>query len=222
MEDYKSFLDLDNKGSALFIYSDRSNIFAIYEDMEDGCFFLFMMDKNFTIEATSEIKLPEEIQGKHIDWTAWFRPFQTPTKSYYFNGICTVDGVSYKFKIDDASVMTLQGTETYRSDIAIEQLSCLNGIKIESTSRKGKTLHVVGFDTNYKEQVYCVVDFDKDVCVKRYHLRSDEGDLKVNAVNIDHHDNRVYLCGEVSRYNETDDSFLFSTPYVEMFLLDRG
>lgn len=222
MEDYKSFLDLDNKGSVLFIFSDRNNIFAIYEDMEDNCFFLFMMDKNFTIEATSEIKLPEELKGKHIDWTGWFRPFQTPTKSYYFNGICNVDGVSYKFKIDDASVMTLVGVESYRQDSSFNQLSCLEGIKIESHARKANILYVVGFDSKYKEQVYCVVDTDKDVCVKRYHLRSDEGDLKVNTVNVDTNERRVYLCGEVSRYNETDDSFLFSTPYVEMFLLDRG
>ena len=58
MDDYKSFLDLDNKGSVLFIFSDRNNIFAVYEDMEDNCFYMFMMDKNFIIDAISEIKLP--------------------------------------------------------------------------------------------------------------------------------------------------------------------
>lgn len=221
MDDYKSFLDLDNKGSVLFIFSDRNNIFAVYEDMEDNCFYMFMMDKNFIIDAISEIKLPKEIKGQTVSWVKWFRPFQHTNKCYSFAGICEVNGVSYKFNIDEASVLTLVCEEKLRPE-PFYASKCLDGIEVESYFRKQDALHVVGLDTKYKEQVYCVVDLDKDICVKRYHLRSDLGDLKVNTVNVDAHERRVYLCGEVSRFHETDNSFLYSTPYVETFLLNRA
>lgn len=226
MEDYKSFLDLDNKGSVLFLFSDKNNIFAIYEDLEDKCFFMFQMDKTFIIEAISEIKLPDDFVGKTIKWLKWNVPTQTNTKSYNFTGFCLVEGVNYTFKIDDSSVMTSTSsndiTTVTRQRTQFSNLSCLKTVTVEAFAKKGNNLHVVGLDNEYKEQVYCVVDLDKDICVKRYHLRSDEGDLKVNAVSLDPHEQRVYLGGEISRYYDADDTFLYSTPYVETFLLNRG
>lgn len=222
MDDYKSFLGLDNKGSVLFIFSDRNNIFAVYEDMEDNCYYMFMMDKHFIIEAISAILLPDEFKGKKVEWLKWFKPYQQANKCYSFSGICKLDNVSYRFTINDTSVLTLGSEEKLLPDSVQRDFKCLQGIEVESFSqRQNGVVHLVGLDTKYKEQVYCVVDLDKDICVKRYHLRSDEGDLKVNMVNVDTHDMRVYLCGEVSRFNEADDSFLYSTPYVETFLLHR-
>lgn len=223
MDDYKSFLELDNKGSVLFVFSDKNNIFVVYEDMEDEVFYMFQLDKQFIVEAISQIVLPKSFIGRKIDWLRWFAPTQQVNKCYSFQGICQVEGVNYKFKIDDSSVLTVVDKEdSFTLDIPADVVKCLPGIKVESFSRKKHIVHVIGLDTKYNEQVYCVVDLDKEICVRRYHLRSDVGDLKVRSVCVDTHEERVYLCGEISRFDEVDDSFLFSTPYVESFLLTKG
>ena len=65
--------------------------------------------------------------------------------------------------------------------------------------------------------MYCVVDTDKESCLKRYTLHSDVGEINVNAITVDTHDKRVYLAGEINRFN-ADGSYQTSIPYLEMFL----
>lgn len=220
MEDYKNFLELENQGSIIYIYADRYNIFVVYEDIEDKKFYLFSLDKGLIVEAVHEIKFPEEFEDADVEWVHWYNPKHADFGGYIFRGVLIIDDVTCHFEINDKAELILFDREIpYKYDPAKmlkDELGYVENLKPEVFAVKNGRTHIAGVNSD-SEQVYCVVDTNKESCVKRYTLHSDVGEIKVNAITVDTHDNRVYLAGEINRYN-TDGSYQNSIPYLEMFL----
>lgn len=225
MEDYKNFLELENQGSILYIHADKHNIFIVYEDMEDARLYLFALDKGFFIEAVHELRFPEEFKDADVEWLHWFNPRQTDIGTYVFRGVLSVDDVICHFQINDKAEIILSDEEVQTNYNSVTQALHLENPYIGDmvpevfVRKQGKT-HIAGVIYDNKDQpsqVYCVVDTDKESCLKRYTLHSDVGEINVNAITVDTHDKRVYLAGEINRFN-ADGSYQTSTPYLEMFL----
>lgn len=218
MEDYKSFLELDNQGSVLFIFADKYQINLVYEDIEDDQLYVFQMDKGFIISAVQCVKMPDNLKASDVDWKRWFIP--RDTRSINFSGLADIDGALHRFRIDESAILSFR--EEDHNDVvphlfdSIDRKS-LSGISVDHFVVKQEKLHVVGFDTDSQEQVYCVINTNNDSCLKKYRLHSGVGDIKVNAITVDPCEKRVYLGGEINRY-DAEDVYLYSTPYVESFL----
>lgn len=217
MQDHVSFLQLDNNGSILGLFSDRDNIIVYYEDIQDSRYYVFTLDKFYTVEAVSEIMLPGEIDKSSFSFVSWFSPTQITNSGYQHKGICKIRDEEVRFTIDDFCILKVS-KEPIKKKLLSKSFGCIANIQVEVFAQRGDELHVCGFDLDKNEQVYCKVDTVNDVCKKRYQLSSDMGDVKVNAIDVDARESRVYLGGEIARY-DNDDRFQSAIPFFEIFLI---
>ena len=216
MRDHVSFLGTKNDGSILGLFSDRYHIYVFYEDYEDKTYYWFMLDKTYMIESVSEISFPPDIDKEQFSFIRWITPTQTNQHTYLYKGFCLVDGIECRFTIDELCHLTV--TESpHKEKLLPGTYNCLTNIQVDTFTQSGNDIYLSGWDNQFNEQVYCKVDAANDVCVKRYHLSSDDGDVTVKTIAIDTYEQRVYLGGSVIRYDD-NDQFVSAIPFFEVFL----
>lgn len=224
MEEVKNFLNLQNHGRVLFLYADSHHLYAVYHDQEDSNVYQFTMTKHWDVVSVVQVENAKALlTARSINWhrpkECRDNPRMVGSGSWSFAGNAqTPEGEHIWFEIDPMAKMTVRGTSEKFERFKINSLSCLEHTDVEHHIQKKNLLYVTGVDTRYKEQVFLVVDIAKDKAQRRYHLRSDVGDLNIATLTIDHYEAKVYVGGSTDVY-DSSDRLQHSLPYVDGFHL---
>lgn len=203
---------LEDSGKYLFVYSDKRNVFFIFQSEGENKLYLITTDKMLNIEHIDEIDTP----ANFATYTniKFYKPLSN-NDDHVFVGIIMFADSSYKFKIDRYKLVLSEQVE-YVDNRQFNILSCLTNIRIASYIQKKHKLYVVGVDTEVNDTIYGVVDMEKDKFDNVYHLYSDCGDIVAHSINTDVEDERVYICGWVDVLNDKGEKQQ-QKPYFEMF-----
>lgn len=224
----KSFLKIQNNGVVLFTHADKFKLYIIYNDVADNKFYHFTLDKYFIIEAVAELNVGD-VFPLHT-YVHWYQPKLSENGSYFYKGIIHVDNEFRNFEINDNGVMHVgecpENINGEYGDGKHDKITKYLGIdtdvlptvRFENMSTKGDKIYLLGLDTKYNEQVFIAYDRTQGNIVRKYHLNSGLGDIRALTVNADPSDDRVYVGGAIDVYDD-EDNFLYSTPYVETFLM---
>lgn len=202
---------LEDSGKYLFVYSDKRNVFFIFQSAENKLYKI-TTDKSLNIEYIDEVETPENFTG--YTNIKFYKPL-THNDEHVFVGIVMFEDTSHKFKIDRYKLHYTEQVE-YIDNRQFNILSCLKNVRITSYIQKKHKLYLVGVDTEFHDTIYAVVDMEKDKFDQVYHLYSDLGDIVAHSVNTDTEDERVYICGWVDLLNEKGEK-TDRKPYFEMF-----
>lgn len=209
--------DLEFNGEHLFVYSDKFNIFFFFFDHEDYRLYKITTDKFYTVEHIDEITVPAEFKDfKHIKF---FKPFCNNNTDYSFIGIVQYENKSYKFKIDDKNSVTYTEEIVYHHpDGIINNLKALKSIDISSYIQKKNRIYLVGFDKEFNDYLFAIVNIEDDKLEKVYSLFTDYGDIIPFSVNTDVDEGKIYVVGRIE-YVDANDKVEKVKPYFETFLL---
>lgn len=183
---------LEDCGKYLFVYSDKRNVFFIFQSDENKLY-LITTDKLLNIEHIDEVATPA-----NFDTYAnikFYKPLNIRDE-HVFVGIIMFADSSHKFKIERYKLELTEKVE-YVDNRQFNILSCLENIQISSYIQKKHKLYVVGVDTEVNDTIYGIVDMEKNKFDNVYHLYSDKGDIVAHSINTDVEDGRVYICGWV-------------------------
>lgn len=203
---------LEDSGKYLFVYSDKRNVFFIFQSQDENKLYLITTDKSLNIEHVDEVATPENF----INYTniKFYKPLIN-NDEHTFVGIIMFEGSSYKFKIDRYKLILTEQVE-YIDNRQFNLLSCISNTRISSYIQKKHKLYVVGVDNEFNDTIYAVVDMEKDKFENVYHLYSDTGDIVAHSINTDVEDERVYICGWIDILNDQGEKTT-QKPYFEMF-----
>lgn len=203
---------LVDSGKYLFVYSDKRNVFFIFQSKDENKLYLITTDKLLNIEHIDEVSTPDNFAS--YTNIKFYKPL-THNDDHVFVGIIMFENSSHKFKIDRYRLQLTDQVE-YVDNRQFNILSCLKNIRISSYIQKKHKLYVVGVDTEVNDTIYGIVDMEKDKFDNVYHLYSDCGDIVAHSINTDVEDERVYICGWVDIFNEKGEQ-TDQQPYFEMF-----
>ncbi len=208
MEDYMSNetkLDkLEDSGVFLFVYSDRFNIYFIFQHKEDNKLFKITTDKDINIEHIDEITNPDGFMNyKNIKF---FKPFNK-NDMLNFVGIVTFEDRCCRFIIEN-DVVKYQDDVEFEPVTQFNLLDCMVGVKIESYIQKKNKIYIVGESTNNHgdvDTIYGVADLVSGEFDVVYYLYSDKGSINLKTINIDSEASKVYVAGSLNQkpYYET-------------------
>lgn len=208
--------DLEYNGEYLFVYSDKYNIFFFFLDHEDNKLYKITTDKFFYIEYIDEIETPSDFSKyKKIKF---FKPFNN-NNEYSFIGIIIFENVTYKFKIENNNkFIYVEESKFINNEGIINNLSCLNNIEIFNYIQKKNKLFLIGYDNEYKDYIYAIVNIEDNKAEKVYSLFSGYGDIIPLSINTDMDDHRVYIVGKTVHYDDQDKVSIVK-PYFDSFIL---
>lgn len=214
MNEELNFFDLDYNGEYIFVFSDKHNIFVIYFDREDNKLYLITTNKYFVIEGIDEIETPSELKDyKNIKF---FKPFNKDG-GYIFNGIAVFDGnVAKKFSIENLVFTFTEEVEFQPKDFPFEHLMAVGNVDINAYIHKRDKLYMIGYDIEYEDYFFSVIDTKDDVIDKLYSLYSDRGDIIPLSMNYDCQERKIYVAGRINLYGEKD-KLIGVKPYFETF-----
>jgi hypothetical protein len=208
-----SFFDLDYSGEYLFIFSDKYNIFVIYFDRDDNKLYLITTDKYFIIEDIDEIETPSELEDyKNIKF---FRPYDK-NGIYIFNGIVIFKEYAKKFTISNGKFMFTEVTEFQQKDFPFENLTSIGNLDINAYIHKKDKLYLIGYDKEYDDYFFSMIDINQDKIEKLYSIYSDFGDIVPLSMNYDVQERKIYIVGRINLY-DSSNNFLGVKPYFESF-----
>lgn len=210
--------DVDLSGEHLFVYSDKFNIFFFFFDHEEHKLYKITTDKFYIIEHIDEITVPANFKDfKHIKF---FKPFCVNNNEYSFIGIIQFETTSFKFKVDDKnSVIYTEEIVYNQPDGIINNLKSLKQIEISSYIQKKNRIYLVGYDDQYGDYIYAIVNIEDDKLERVYSLFTDYGDIVPFSVNTDVDEGKVYIVGKVE-YRNAADKLEKVKPFFEAFLLN--
>lgn len=212
------FTNKPREGSILFLHSDSGRIY-IFGTNDKGVLCKYTLSKSHEIVEEKDVELQVPIQS--LSFRSWYRPSLIGSSLYEFTGCVFTGGKHYKFTINKDNNLVIGDELTISPSYKLGAVKALEGVTIEHHVQRNNTLYVAGVDDTYKEQMFLEVLLGKDVAVRKYNLRSDLGDLKVNTINIDSQLNRVYLGGEIEVY-DGEDTYVKSYSYLESFNFLQG
>lgn len=215
MSKYIKLNKFEDKGTYLFVYSDKFNIFFIFHSHEDNKMYMITTDKFLNIDNLDEIETPE---GFFEYSDILFHKPNNDNGMYSYTGIARYSDKICRFKIDRNKLAYLNEL-THINTNQFNLLTCLKDIEITSYIQKKNTLYAIGKNTKQNDSVYLVVDIEKDLMDRIYYLYSDLGDINLHSINTDVDDDRVYVVGCKKIYGDKD-FYMYSVPYFEQFLLD--
>jgi len=210
--------DLEFNGEHLFVYSDRFNIFFFFFDHEENKLYKITTDKFFMIDSIIEIYTPENFEGfKKIKF---FKPFFANHSDHVFTGIIQFDTLAFKFKITDKDTLTYTEEIVYsQPDGIINSLMSIKTIDINYYIQKKNQIYLVGYDKEYGDYIFAIVNIEDDKLDKVYSLSSDYGDIIPFAINLDVDEKRIYVVGRMEYINK-DNEVEKVKPFFETFLLN--
>lgn len=214
MKEELNFFDLDYNGEYLFVFSDKFNVFVIYFDREDNKLYLITTNKYFVIENIDEIETPSELRDyKNIKF---FKPLNKDG-TYVFNGIAVFENnKAKKFSIENLVFSFTEETEFQQKEFPFENLLSLGNVDINAYIHKRDKLYMIGYDIEYEDHFFSVIDTKEDVIDKLYSLYSDRGDIIPLSMNYDCQERKLYIAGRLNIYNERD-TLVAIKPYFETF-----
>lgn len=203
---------LEDSGKYLFVYSDKRNVFFIFQS-EENKLYLVTTDKLLNIENVDEVGTPDNFAT--YTNIKFYKPLSNNNDDHIFVGIIMFEGSAHKFKIDRYRMQFTEQVE-YVDNRQFNILTCLKNVQISSYIQKKHKLYVVGTDSEFNDTIYAVVDMEKDKFEQVYHLYSDAGDIVAHSINTDVEDERVYICGWLDILNDQGEK-INQKPYFEMF-----
>lgn len=211
---------LEDSGKYLFVFSDKYNLYFIFQTSDDGRIYKIITDKLLNIESIDEIEVPDNFTGyKNIKF---YKPFGDGD-TLEFIGIAIFDTESYKFKIEREKLVYTE-TIKFTDNKQFNLLSSMKDIELNSYIQKRNKLYFVGnhidreADTGHNDDaVYGVINIEKDSFEQIYYLYSDSGDIVLHSINTDTVDEKVYIAGWVNIRDERGD-VVDVKPYFEMFV----
>lgn len=214
----KTIWSLKNQGSILFVHSCFRDIYCIYKDIEDnGKLYLLNLDKLGNIVDSSPIV--SEIDYNTVSNVRWYRHRLDPdngNKFIYSGHLKQENGNYFRFEVKDLT-LTLGEEFILNETFKLGKLKSLEGVEVDIHTQKGNILFVCGLDTKYNEQVFLEICLRDDKAKRRYNLRSDEGDLTVRALAVDKDDRRVYIGGDIAKYDGGTDVLISTKLYFDSF-----
>lgn len=209
--------DLEYNGEYIFVYSDKFNIFFFFLDKEDNKLYKITTDKYFLIEYIDEVDTPEDF---HLYTSIkFFKPFNVYNNQYSFVGIVIYNDISYKFKIEDNNKLVFtEETKYHPNDGILGTLSCLSTVDIFSYIQKKNRIFLIGYDQDYKDYIYTIVNIEDNKLEKVYSITSDYGDIIPLSINTDTEEGKVYIVGKHVIFDD-DNNVVSVKPYFDMFLL---
>ena len=215
MQESKSLLQLQNRGSILFVYSDKMNLYVIYHDLEDDGIFKFVLSKDLIIESTHELKVPDRF--KAYSEIHWHKPIRQTNGCFVFSGAAKVDGNTYAFKITDTDVLEMNSEMCSPNVFSLFPMDSLQDIEVEFHIQKSNKLYAIGYHKDSHEQLFVLIDIAKDKILRKYTLSSGLGEVIANTINIDCADSRVYIGGSIRDPNTR----VTVQSYFEQFLMSH-
>jgi hypothetical protein len=213
MQESKSLLQLQNRGSILFVYSDKMHIYVIYHDLEGDGLYKFVLDKQLVIESVHELDAPDRF--KAYSEIHWHKPIHQSNGCLAFPGAVTVGKDTYTFVVNDMDVLQMSAQTCPPHVFALLPMDSLQDIEVEFHIQKSNTLYAIGYHKETHDQVFVTIDLAHDAVLRKYTLYSGLGEVIANTINIDRTDGRVYIGGLI-RDPETRETV---RPYFEQFLL---
>lgn len=192
MKEATSFSQLKNRGSVLFIYSDKMHIYTIYHDLEGDRIYKFVCDKQLIIESAHELKIPPQF----LDYSElhWHKP-TLRGGDFHYSGAVVIDKKTYTFQINDVDVLTISAEACSPNTFSLLPMDSLKDIEVEFHIQKSNKLYAIGYDKKTLHQVFVLVDIAQDKILRQYTLHSGVGEIIANTINIDQTDSRVYVGG---------------------------
>lgn len=221
MQDHTSFFRLVNEGFIHHIHSDAYHIYMHYEDAEDNALYRLTLNKDYYIEEVEEIEC--EIPIDELDFVKWHRPETSRLGDLVFTGcLKEQDGLTYKFTIGKTK-MTVGDTIELNDSFTFEDIPALAGKEVEHHIQKGNFLYALVWNTeldSYGAYEFLEIALANNAVLRRYTLNCGDGELIVNAMNIDYWCNRIYIAGmkEVSTSSYEEVKF---RPYLETLLYNQ-
>lgn len=205
------------QSSIVHIHSDTKLLELFYKDFNTGSLRHTTISKDFTVVKDLKVAIPVPLET--FEFHCWYRPTPHPKASRFdYTGSCIVNDKHHHFeiKVDPGVTLTVGKEFTPAQSPKLSAIKSLEGITVERHVQRSNKLYVTGVDNKYHEQVFLEICIASDKALRRYHLRSDCGDLRVNTINIDSQINRIYLGGDIAKYSDKD-LLVSASPYFEFF-----
>lgn len=209
--------DINVHGEFIYVFSDRFNIVLFCFDREDNSLYRITTDKSLIVERIEEVTIPSSFEKHSL--IKFFKAEQLNNEEYIYNGIIVIDGVASRFSIDRDCVFRYGEKTIYiNQQHVIKQLSSLKNIDIYSYVQRKEKLYVVGYDEQYGDYICAIISMATDSITKMYSIFTDYGSIIPLSINVDIHDNRIYVCGKIE-YLDNNDNVIEIKPYFDSFLL---
>lgn len=202
-QDETYFSDIEFKnGEFLFVYSDKFNITFFFRDNVEKELYKITTDKYLMIDSIEEVKVPKDFfDAKKVKF---FRPALNNNSTVY-KGIAVFDNISKKFSINDYGDLSYFETTEYIDNSSLKNMvSCLEKIDVEFYIQKKDRIYLVGYDEEYQNYIYGVVDVVNDRFERIYSLFSDKGDIIPLALNTDVIQRKIYVVGKTELLDDND------------------
>lgn len=208
---------IEEDGQFLFVYSDKHDIYTLYQPLNENVLYMVTTDKEFVISRAEEVEVPVEFYRRSD--LRFFRPDQKNDGIVEFKGLITIDGDTRGFVLSNLSKLTI-GEVTALKEKNLNIVSCLDNVDLVHCIIKGKELYVIGYEVhedNTEEPFYGVVDLITNSFKKIYYLHSDKGSIYPTAINIDRHSGCVYVVGKINKW--VNNTVVTQHPFIEQFLI---
>lgn len=213
MQETKSLLQLQNRGSVLFIFSDKFKVYVIYHDMEGDLLYKFVCSKQLTIESAHALDVPE----KFFEYAEiqWHFPTHSLQNDLVFTGAVTIRDETFLFSINEKDQLIMNEKSSSPNVFALLPMSSLENIEVEAYIQKSNHLYAIGYHRETHKQLFLLVDISQDKLMREYTLSSSVGEIIANTLNIDRSEGRIYIGGRV-RDPKTLETI---RPFFESFLM---
>lgn len=207
------FKSLPNESSVLYVHSSYDSVHIFTRNATMDVVMHYVLNKD--LEVMHSNHLETDLNVKDVDFKGWYRPtVSTDESGLVFSGCLQVNDETYRFTVESGKLV-LGDVIALSPRFKFESLKTLTNISIERHVQRGNFLYVTGVDVDYKEQVFLEVCMRTDKAVRRYNLRSDLGDLKVNTINLDSDKGKIYIAGEINTYDD-QDRVVTTSPYLDI------
>lgn len=208
---------IKSKGKYLFCYSDKFNIFLFFSDSTDKTVYRITCDKYFTVIHVDDIMLP--VSYDDIVSIKFFKPVDNRDGTHKFNGVINLKDGCHKFEIDafDKLRLVSQAEPVNRKMFTI--ISCLDNVEVISYIQSKNKIYLTGYDLVNESNMYGVVDIEANGFSVYYMLYSDLGDVNPSSINIDISEEKVYVVGCLTKYDDSNN-VKETAPYLESFMLN--
>lgn len=213
MQESLNLLQIQNRGSVLFIYSDKLKVYVIYDDLEENALYRFVCNKQLIIETVHPIDVPDNFMK--YDDLQWHRPTMSAHNDIVYPGMVTIGDKSYLFKIDEQDSLTISDQPVTSNVFSLLPMDSLKHVEVEAHIQKSNLLFAIGYNRDTLKQVFLLIDIAEDKVVREYTISSALGEIVANTINIDRSEGRIYIGGRV-RDGTTHKTL---RPFFESFLM---
>lgn len=201
--------DIEIEGKIIFIYSDKFDIYFFIEDCETNSLYQITTDKYFYIKYIEKVEIPEEYFS--YEKIKFSKPIEKQD-IIIFIGVIKYKDKAFKFNINNTNLKFEYVEEINYVNIPqiVNEFEELREFEFISFIQKKNNIYGVAYDTTHNIDCYIKFNVDKKSIIKCYSLYSDVDDIFTTTVNVDAHEDKVYIGG----YRKNIETKVI-TPYFE-------